>query len=314
MNILILCPQSEFNAALQKRLLSLGTVVFTKSREEYPVEELIQLGKNADIVAFDPDNIGGFEVTPERLPKLLTAIPTVRGLALSTTAFGYVDLNLCKTKNIMVTNVPRYSSESVAEHVFGLLVGLSKRIFVTDRKTQKGAYELCLGHELKGKTLGVIGLGSIGSRVAELGKAIGMNIIAYNRTPKEQEGVTLVTIDTLLEQADYISLNVAHNQETQGFLSKERIAKTKKGVMIVNCADRILVDEIALAEALTNGHVDSYALEAEDLTKPPLGNNPHAFLFRGFGWYTQEALERNKEIWVANIEGLAHGKPVNPVE
>lgn len=83
--------------------------------------------------------------------------------------------------------------------------------------------------------------------------------------------------------------------------------------MIVNTASRELVDEKALAQALKSGVVDSYALEAEDLTSPPLGKLENAFLFKGFGWYTKEALARNKEIWVNNIIGLARGKPVNQI-
>jgi len=313
MKITVLCPRSEFIKDQREKLSSLGEVIYTESREEYPLEELVELAKDSEILAFDPDNIGGFEVAPERLVKLLDAMPKIRGLALSTTAFGYVDLDYCKKRNITVTNVPYYSTESVAEHTLALMLGCAKRIFITDRRTQKGRYQLMRGFELKGKTLGVVGLGHIGSRVAELGLAIGMQVIAWNRTPKQKENVEMKSLEEVLAESDVISLHLAENEETRGILSRERVAKLKDGVIVVNTADRSLADERAMAEALKLGKVDSYALEAEDLTSPPLGNIENAVLFKGFGWYTKEALVRNKQIWVDNILGIAEGKPVNPV-
>lgn len=311
MKITVLCPKSEFTRVQQEKLAGFGEVVYTESREEYPLEKLVELAKDSEILAFDPDNIGGFEMAPKRLIKLMEAMPKIKGLALSTTAFGYIDLGYCKKRRIVVTNVPYYSTESVAEHAFALMLGCAKRIFVTDRKTQKGKYRLEIGFELKGKTLGVIGLGHIGSRTAELGKAIGMKVIAWNRTSKQSVEVEMKSIDEVLSQSDVISLHLAENEETKGFLSKEKIAKLKNGVVVVNTADRSLVDEEAMAKVLKSGKVDSYALEAEDLTSPPLGEIESAILLRGFGWYTKESLERNKEIWVNNIEGIAKDSPQN---
>lgn len=313
MKITVLTPKNEFTKEQQKRLSELGEVVYTESRDEYPLEKLIKLAKDSDILAFDPDNIGGFEVAPERLVKLMDATPKIKGLALSTTAFGYVNLDYCKKRNIVITNVPYYSTESVAEHTLAFLLSCAKRIFLTDRRTQKGKYQLVEGFELKGKTLGIIGLGHIGSRVAELGLAIGMKVIAWNRTPKRKEGVEMKSLEEVLSQSDAISIHLTENEETRNFLSKERITQLKDGIIIVNTADRPLVDEKALAEALKSGKVDSYALEAEDLTSPPLGGIENAFLFKGFGWYTKEALERNKEIWIENIVSIAQGKPINVV-
>jgi len=313
MKITVLCPKSEFTDAQQERLAKLGKVVYTDSRDEYPIEKLIKLSKDANILAFDPDNIGGFEVASERLTTFMDALPNLKGLALDTTAFGYVDLDYCKKRGITVTNVPYYSTESVAEHVLALLLGCAKRVFLTDRRAQKGQYKLEKGFELKDKTLGVIGLGNIGSRVAELGLAIGMKAIAWNRTPKQKEDVEMKSLEEVLAESDAISINLAENEETRNFLSKERIAQLKDGVIVVNTADRSLVNEEAMAEALKSGKVDSYALEVGDVTSPPLGEIETAFLFKGFGWYTEEALERNKEIWVDNIEGIINNRPPNPL-
>lgn len=126
-------------------------------------------------------------------------------------------------------------------------------------------------------------------------------------------GVQLKDLDRVLAESDYLSIHLIDSPETTGIISASKIAKLKRGAIIINTASRDLVDEKALAEALKSGAVDSYALEAEDLTSEPLGKLENALLFKGFGWYTKEALERNKEIWVRNIVGLANGKPVNQV-
>jgi lactate dehydrogenase-like 2-hydroxyacid dehydrogenase len=313
MKIAVLTPKSEFSPAQQERLARLGDIVYTRSREEYPLNELIKFCEDSAIIAFDPDNIGGFDVAPERLMKLMNCIPNLKGLALVTTSFGYVDLKYCKRRGITVTNVPYYATESVAEDVLAFLIGCAKRIFLTDRRTQRGEYKLELGFELRGKTLGVIGLGHIGTRVAELGLAIGMQVIGWNRSPKIVPGVEMKPLDDLLAEADAISLALVDNEETVGFLSRERITKLKEGVIVVNTASRTLVDEEAMAEALKSGRVDSYVQECDDVTSPPLGNLENAFLFKVFGWYTKEALERNFDIWIDNIEGILKGAPVNPV-
>ena len=180
-------------------------------------------------------------------------------------------------------------------------------------RIQKGKYCLEEGFEIRGKTLGVIGLGHIGVRVAELGLAVGMKVIAWNRTSRRKKGVEMVSLRKVLAESDAISLNLAENEETKGILSKDNIAKLKKGVIVVNTADRSLVDEKAMAKALRSRKVDTYVLEGEDLCSPPLGGIENAILFKGFGWYTKEALERNKEIWIKNVEALAKGKPQNVV-
>lgn len=313
MKIVVLTPKSEFTKTQQVTLSRLGDVVYTDSRRAYSLAELSKICQDANILAVDPDNLGGFELAPSVLPKLLEARPSIHSLPLSTTSYGYVDQRLCQNKGIKVTNVPHYSSESVAEHAIALLLGCSKRVFLSDRRAQKGKYKLEKGYEIAGKTLGIVGLGNIGRQTAKLALGLGMKVIAWNRTPRKMKGVKLVSLDKLLTQSDYLSLHLIDSPETTGIISQAKITQLKRGVIMVNTASRDLVDEKALAKALKSGQVDSYALEAEDLTSGPLGKLENAFLFKGFGWYTQEALERNKKIWVNNIVGLAKGKPINQV-
>ena len=314
MKITILCPQSEFSTEQQYKLSVVGEVIYTKSRDEYPLDDLIKLAKDSEILAFDPDNIGGFEKTPTRLLNLMEAMPKLKGLVLSTTAFGYVDKDYCKKRGIVVTNVPFYSTESVAEHTLAMILGCVKRIFLTDRRTQKNKYKLEMGRELNHLSVGIIGLGHIGERTAELCKAVGASVYAYNRTPKRMEHIQRKSIEEVLTKSDVIAIHLAENKETEHFLSKERIEMLNDGVVVVNTSDRSIVDEVAMAKALKSGKVDQYCFEGENLKGSPLDGIETAIMFKGFGWFTKEALEKNKEIWVDNIVGVAKGAPHNPVE
>jgi phosphoglycerate dehydrogenase-like enzyme len=305
--IAILTPKNEFTAEQVRRLEEVAEVRFTPNRKEIPLSKLILFCRDVKVVGFDPDNIGGFEVAPGRLKQLIGECESLSGLALATTSYGYVDLMDCKKRGIQVTNVPYYSTESVAEHTLGLMIGCAKRIFLSDRMTQRGEYTLTQGMELKGKTLGVIGLGHIGTRVAQLAQAIGMNVVGWSRRDKNIPDVKQMSLEKVLSKADVISINLVDCKETRDFLNATRVDMLKPGVIVINTASRELVNEQAMAKALISGQVDSYALEAEDLTSKPLGNIPNAFLFKGFGWYTKEALARNKQIWVDNMVGLVKG-------
>lgn len=313
MKITVFIPQSEFTEEQRKRLSNLGDVLYTEKREELPLSQLLKIAKDAEIITPDPDAFGGFEKAKAPLTKVMESLSNLKGVCLSTTSFGWIDLDYCKKRGIPVSNVPGYSSESVAEHTLALLLALAKRIIVTDRKTQKGKYQLEMGFELKSKTLGIIGLGSIGSRVAELGNGIGMKVIAYNRSPKRVKGVKMKTLGEVLAESDAISLHTTHEESNRGIIGKEQIAKMKNGVIIVNTVDRDLVDEPAMADAIKSGKVYGYAYEGEDLENTPLANLENAVGIKGFGWYTKEALANLFTIWVDNIIAAAKGKPQNIV-
>lgn len=314
MKIAIFNPKEDFTKSQQKQLATLGTIVYMTPPMEHPLDELINLADGSDILAVDPDNFGGFETAKERLTKVMETLPNLKGLALDTTSYGWADLEYCKKRNIPVCNCPGWSKESVAEHALGLLICLAKNIIKLDRKTQRGEYKLEKGFELRGKTLGIIGVGSIGSTLAKLGNGIGMKVIGYNHSPRKVDGVEMKnSLDELLAESDAISLHVTHKDENKHMIAKTQFAKMKDGVIIVNLADREAVDETAMAEAITSGKVFSYAYEAEDLEKTPLAGIENAIGIKGFGWYTKEALENLFQVWVDNIVALANNKPQNIV-
>jgi len=174
MKIAVFNPKSDFTAAQQEQLSKFGEVVYIEPPMEHPLEELIELAKDAEVLAVDPDNFGGFEKARDRLTQLMETLPNLKGLALDTTSFGWVDFEYTNKRNMPVSNCPGWSRQSIAELALALLLNLSKNIIKLDRKTQKGEYKLEKGFELKGKTLGIIGIGSIGSALADLGNGIGM--------------------------------------------------------------------------------------------------------------------------------------------
>ena len=314
MKIAIFAPESEFTSDQIQTLRKLGNVVFTQDRKELSLQKLIEIARDSEVIGVDPDPLGGFEKAREVLTKVMESLPKLRAVCLSTTAYGWVDLDYCKKRKITVSNIPGYSRESVAEHTLGLLLGLAKHILVTDRKTQRGKYQLEMGFELKGKTLGIIGLGNIGGRVAELGHGIGMKVIAYNPSPRSQSGVEMKSFDEVLRGSDAISLHLKDSPGLKGMIGKKELEKMKNGIIIVNTVDRELIDEQAMADAIKSGKVYGYAYEAEDLENTPLAKLENAVGIKGFGWYTKEALSNLFQIWVDNIVGAVQNSPKNTVK
>ena len=313
MKIAIFLAQSRFTPEQQKKLTDLGQVVYVEDKKELSLEEILKFTERSNIIVPDPTPFGGFEKAKPILMKLIESLPSLKGICLSTTSFGWIDLDYCKKRNLPVSNVPGYSKESVAEHALALLFCLAKKIIVLDRKTREGKYLSETGTELKGKTLGIIGLGSIGSRVAELAIGVGMKAIANDVFSKNMKGVEMKSLDEVLTEADFISLHTTHEDKNKNLINKNQITKMKEGVIIVNTVDRDLVNEQDMAEALKSGKVSSYAYEAEDLENTPLAKLDNAVGLKGFAYYTKEALANLFQIVTDNILALAKGTPQNRV-
>jgi len=180
---------------------------------------------------------------------------------LGTGAASYMNVGELKAHGVSVHTIKGYGDTAVAEHAIALMFAASRDITRMDRDVRAGAWTPQEGVQLLDKTLGVIGLGGIGREVARIANGIGMQVIAYNRTPRAKTGVPLVDIDTLLTQSDVVSLNLVLNEQTRGFLSAERIARMKPGVILVNTARGALVDEAALIAALKSGHIRHAGLD-----------------------------------------------------
>ena len=261
--------------------------------------------------------------------EVMDACPNLRYIGELATGYNNVDVAAAKEKGIVVSNIPAYSTMSVAQLVFALLLEICHHAAHHNDLVHQGAWANCgstmfYDHdypliELDGKTLGIIGFGKIGQAVARIAKAFGMNVLAYSRSVREEaKGLgTYVTLDELLAKSDVISLHCPLFPETKGIISSENIAKMKDGVIILNTSRGPLINEQDLADALRSGKV--YAAGVDVVSEEPMKNDnplmdaPRCIITPHMAWMPTEARIRLINIAVGNVKAFAEGKPVNQV-
>ena len=226
--------------------------------------------------------------------ELVARCPRLKHIVfLGTGAASYMNVVELNARGVKVHTIKGYGDTAVAEHTIALMFAAARDIARMDHEVRSGIWTPQEGVQLHGKTLGVIGLGGIGAEVARIGKGLGMEVIAYNRTARPDAGVSQVDIDALLEKSDIVSVNLVLNDDTRGFLSEERIARMKPGAILVNTARGALVDEAALIAPLQSGHVRHAGLDvfhAEPLTADhPLAKLPNVPLTSHAAFRTLEA-------------------------
>lgn len=231
-------------------------------------------------------------------PEILDAATNLKVIGRAGIGVDNVDIPYASGKGVVVMNTPFGNSITTAEHAIAMIMALARQIPAADRRTQAGEWPKndFMGVEVTGKTLGLIGAGNIGSIVASRAQGLRMKVIAYDPflTPDRavEIGVEKVDLDGLLARADFITLHTPLTDETRNILSAENIAKTKKGVRIVNCARGGLIDESALAEALDSGQVAGAALDVfqtEPAKDSPLFGKPNFICTPHLGASTNEA-------------------------
>lgn len=213
-----------------------------------------------------PRIIGGYDIAIDDhsyMPTPLVAqCPDLKHVVfLGTGAASYMNVDELNARGVKVHIIKGYGDTAVAEHTIALMWACARELARMDREVRSDVWTPHEGVQLLGKTLGVIGLGGIGRAVARIGKGMGMNVIGWNRTRHAEIDVPLVDIDTLLARADVVSMNLTLGDGTRGFLSAERIARMKKGVIYVNTARGALADEAALIAALKSGHIRHAGLD-----------------------------------------------------
>jgi D-3-phosphoglycerate dehydrogenase len=188
---------------------------------------------------------------------------------LGTGAASFVDLAAAEKLGIKVSTISGYGDTTVAEHAMGLVFAATRHIATMHSIVRGGGWRPMQGMELRSKTLGIVGLGGIGCEMARIAGGIDLKVLAWNRTPKPGT----VALEELLAKADIVSLHLGLNDQTRGFLNRERLGKTKPGVIIVNTARAGVVDEAALIELLKSGHVGHYATDVFS-KEPPAPDEP----------------------------------------
>ena len=255
------------------------------------------------------------------------ALPKCKYVGVLATGYNVVDVEEAKKRGIVVTNIPSYSSDSVAQLVFAFILNFATHVQEHNEEVHNGkccnsrhfCYHSFPLQEIKGKVLGIAGLGDIGSKVAKIGEAFGMKVIFYNRSKKilkELHGTKQVDKETLLSSSDFLSLCLPLNNDTLNFIDEDSLKKMKKGVFIINTGRGQLVDENAITKALKDKKVQGYATDV--LSKEPAEkNNPlitsSAVITPHIAWQTYEARKRLMEIACANVKAFIEGNVINQV-
>ena len=259
---------------------------------------------------------------------IINAAPNLKYIGVLATGYNVVDLEAAKAKSIPVTNVPAYSTASVVQMVFALLLELTQKVALHDKVVRKGRWEECPDFsftampltELEGKSMGIVGYGSIGQRVALTAKSFGMEILVHTANPdkyKADTSVRFVGLDDLFKQSDVISLHCPLSEQTKFMVNEERIGLMKRTAILINTGRGRLVDEQALADALDAKEIAGAGIDVLS-EEPPRTHHPligarNCFVTPHIAWATREARTRLLEIAAANVKAFIDGAPVNVV-
>ena len=298
-----------------KRLKALGEVViFENTTTE---QEAIERLKSLDVAIWD-----GFICPPTA--KVLESTDNLKLIVLPHTGYFMVDLETAKKKGIKIANAPGFSKEAVAELVIGLMFAVNRKIPLMDRDMRKNPFDSdpsnieqqnkYWGFDIKGKTMGILGLGRIGATVATLALGLGMKVIANNRSSKKMDGVEMMSKEEVLKRADVISINVTSGADTEKFISKKELDLMKPTAILINVDQSKQVDTEAIYQALKEKRIAGAGLDqVAGLTKDhpmlQLDNvvfTPHA------GSSTNESFRENlPELVVSAVEQFVKGSPKN---
>lgn len=278
-----------------------GSLADVFERQRKSGDPAVRINRNADIKSEDiPGLLDGAEIVvidhtalPTDIAKRCTGLKHV--VFLGTGARSYMNPEELADLGIAVHLIKGYGDTAVAECAIALMWTAARGIAKMDREMRAGNWLREDAVQLTGKTLGLIGFGGIAAEVARIALGSGMKVIAWNRSPKQFPGVEFVSIDRLLAQSDVASLHLLLNDETRGFLSRERIQAMKPGVILINTARGAVVDEAAMIEALKSGHIRHAGLDVFN-TEPlpvdhPLTNIPNVTLSAHSAFRTPEASE-----------------------
>jgi D-3-phosphoglycerate dehydrogenase len=256
-----------------------GSLADIFERQNKAGDPAVHVNRNADIKSDDmPGLLGGAEIVvidhtslPTDVAKRCNGLKHV--VFLGTGARSYMNPEELAGLGIEVHLIKGYGDTAVAECAIALMWAAARGIAKMDREMRAGNWLREDGMQLTGKTLGLVGFGGIAAEVARIALGSGMKVIAWNRSPKQFAGVEFVSIEALLAQSDVVSLHLLLNDETRGFLSRERIHAMKPGVILVNTARAAMVDEAAMIEALKSGHIRHAGLDVFN-TEPLPANHP----------------------------------------
>ena len=316
MNIVILDGYTANPGDLSwESLKDLGQLtVYDRTRPE----ETVERAKEADIVLTNKVLLQRSEI--EQLPRL-------KYIGVLATGYNVVDIEAAQEHGIIVTNVPAYSTESVAQMVFAHLLNVTNRTEHYAQKNRVGEWSSCTDFcywdtnltELAGKTFGIVGLGNIGRRVAAIAQAFGMSVVAYTSKSADElpAGIGKRSIDELFSESDVLSLNCPLTPDTRHLINSRTLRLMKPSAVIINTGRGPLVNDQDVADALRENRIAAFC--ADVLTEePPRADNPllsceNAFITPHIAWATNEARIRLIAVAIDNVKAFVAGKPINVV-
>lgn len=296
-------------------LEKLGTCEF---HDRTPVAEMAARCAGAEVVLTNKAVLNA---------DIIAALPELKYIGVCATGFNIVDIAAAKQRGIVVTNVPGYSSASVAQLVFALILELTHAVGLHAQSVAAGKWQACADFsfseqpllELEGRTLGVVGYGDIGASVARIGLAFGMKVLASKRTWSQPppDGVTPAETDEIFSQSDVISLHCPLTDATKHLVGPRTLGLMKPSAFLINTGRGPLIDEAALAEALHAGQIGGAGLDVLSVEPPSAGNPligaPNCLITPHVGWATREARTRLIAQVAANLKAWQEGAPVNVV-
>jgi phosphoglycerate dehydrogenase-like enzyme len=254
--------------------------------------------------------------------EALQHAPHLKLVSILGTGTDNVDLHAARRRGVTVTNTPGVGAPSVAELTIGLMLAVTRAIPLSDGRVRQGTWQHVEGPEMEGKTLGLLGLGAIGSRVARMGRGLGMRVIAWSFSPDAERagylGVELVERDDVFRQADVVSVHLRNTPEVRGLVGQRELELMQPSAYLINTARGALVDADALATALREGRLAGAGLDVFTEEPLPLERNPfrdlsNVVLTPHLGAVTREANARSRAMPVDNIIAFLEGRPEHVV-
>lgn len=310
MTIAVLLSQLKLTVAQEETLTRIGTLRVSYGNRMEPGDIIGKLS-DAQIAVIGASAVSRID------EQVLTRCPSLKCICTLGVGYDYIDVAKAKSRGITVCNVRGANSESVAEHTWGLILGLAKRIPESHEGVKNGrhGFRHYRAIELYGKTLGIVGFGEIGSRVARIGRSMAMHILSYNRSSKSVAGVSFVDLPTVLREADVVVLTLPLAADTQNLIGTRELEMMKPTALLVNPARAGLIDSEAVLQALKAGKLAGFAMELDINTAPDprfhMYSNviltPHTAAF------TPEAEQHSLTQALENAVLFARGTPRNIV-
>lgn len=273
--------------------------------------ELLERSRDCDIVMIANNPYPG---------EVIRQCRKLQMISVAFTGIDHVDAQAAKEKGITICNAAGYSNQTVAELAVGMAISAYRNISRGEQAVRNGGTSAGIGgREICGKVVGIIGLGRIGMMTAKLFAAFGAKVIAYNRSRSpeaEALGITYASLEQVLSESDIVSLHLPLNEQTRGFISKDKLALMKPDAVFINCARGPIVDNDALAEALNNDRLGFACVDVFDMEPPipadyPLLHAKNTLLTPHQAFISQEAMIRRARIVFENVSAYLDGSPVN---